>query len=560
MRRHQLPRCARRALCVLIILAIPFLPSGRSLGAQGVLPSDRVDSAAMARIRVEALERSHVMDITSWLTDVYGPRLTGSPNTRAAAEWSMKEMAGWGLKNVHLESWGPFGRGWSNEGFSLQAVAPQHYPIIAYPSAWTPGTSGPVTAEVILATLDSAPDFARYAGTLRGKIVMVGKPRDLVPHFMPDAVRLTDSALTEIAAGPAPVPAPSAGASAATAAYRARGMLAAARWSFLSAEGAAAALVDGGNDDGTVSVSAAGGSWGAPPSVMLIPTVVVASEHYGRIARTLGKGIPVTLRLEDDNRFYDADRSSFNIIGELPGSDARLRDDVVIVGAHFDSWHAGTGATDNAAGSAVMLEAMRILAASRVPLKRTVRLALWTGEEEGLLGSRAYVKQHFADPATMEATSEYARMSVYFNLDNGTGKIRGVWLQGNAAVGPIFDSWMTPFKSGGMRTLTLANTTGTDHLTFDAVGLPGFQFIQDGIDYDRRTHHTNMDVYERIQADDMKWNAMVIATFAMQAANRAERVPRKAMAVASPPRAPLNHEPSDDMRRRRASPSSEYRP
>jgi Zn-dependent M28 family amino/carboxypeptidase len=256
-----------------------------------------------------------------------------------------------------------------------------------------------------------------------------------------------------------------------------------------------------------------------------VPTIVLAAEHYGRIARTLEKGIPVTLALDDENRWYDADRNSFNIVAEIPGTDRRLKDEVVMVGAHFDSWHTGTGATDNAAGSAIMMEALRILKATGVPLRRTVRIGLWTGEEEGLLGSRAYVRQHFGDTTTH--TPEHARFDTYFNVDNGTGKIRGVYLQGNAAVGPIFDAWMAPFKSRGMKTVTLSNTGGTDHLSFDAVGLPGFQFIQDEIEYGTRTHHSNMDLYERLQPDDMKWNAVVVAAFVMDAANRDEKLPRK---------------------------------
>jgi carboxypeptidase Q len=252
---------------------------------------------------------------------------------------------------------------------------------------------------------------------------------------------------------------------------------------------------------------------------------VLAAEHYGRIARTLAKGVPVTLELNAQNRWYDADRNAFNVVAEIPGADRRLKDEVVMVGAHFDSWHAGTGATDNAAGSAVMMEALRILKASGVPLKRTVRVGLWTGEEQGLFGSRAYVRQHFGDAATH--TPEHAKFDVYFNVDNGTGKIRGVYLQGNDAAAPLFDAWMSPFKGRGMKTLTRANTGGTDHLSFDAVGLPGFQFIQDDVEYGTRTHHSNMDLYERLQPDDMKWNAVVVASFVMQAANRDALVPRK---------------------------------
>jgi Zn-dependent M28 family amino/carboxypeptidase len=258
-----------------------------------------------------------------------------------------------------------------------------------------------------------------------------------------------------------------------------------------------------------------------------VPTVVVAAEHYGRIARTLQKGVPVTLELTARSTFHDGEVGSFNLLAELPGRDPRLRDEVVMVGAHLDSWHGGTGATDNAAGVAVMMEAMRILAASRVRLARTVRIALWTGEEQGLLGSRAYVAAHFGDREARAWTPAHERFSVYLNLDNGTGRIRGVYQQGNAAVGPILDAWMAPFAAGGMRTRTLANTTGTDHLSFDAVGLPAFQFIQDPVEYGGRTYHTSMDVYERLQADDLRWNALVVATFAMQAANRPAKLPRK---------------------------------
>jgi Zn-dependent M28 family amino/carboxypeptidase len=270
----------------------------------------------------------------------------------------------------------------------------------------------------------------------------------------------------------------------------------------------------------------------------MVPTVVVAAEHYGRVARTLARGVPVTLELDVRNTWHDADRSSFNILAELPGTDARLKDEVVMLGAHFDSWHAGTGATDNAAGSAIMMEALRILQAARVPLRRTVRLALWTGEEQGLLGSRAYVKRHFGDRETMQLTPTHARLSSYFNVDNGTGKIRGIYAQGNAAAAPIFRQWLAPFAGDGARTVTLANTGGTDHLAFDAVGLPGFQFIQDELEYDSRTHHSNMDVFERVQADDMRHNAIVVATFVMQAANRDERLPRKPLPAPLPTAAP----------------------
>jgi carboxypeptidase Q len=276
-------------------------------------------------------------------------------------------------------------------------------------------------------------------------------------------------------------------------------------------------------DGGTLFVQ--GGGSRDPKDPPSPAQVVVAVEHYGRIARTLEKNIPVTLQMDIDNRFYDDDLNAFNVVAEIPGTDKA--DEVVMLGAHFDSWHTGTGATDNAAGSVVMMEAMRLLKVSGVPLRRTVRIGLWGGEEQGLLGSKEYVKAHYGDPATMQLKPEHTTLAGYFNVDNGTGAIRGVYLQGNEAVAPIFQAWMEPFRNLGMSTLTIRNTGGTDHLSYDAVGLPGFQFIQDDVEYDSRTHHSNMDVYERIQANDMMRNAVIVASFAYNSANRDEKLPRK---------------------------------
>ena len=258
----------------------------------------------------------------------------------------------------------------------------------------------------------------------------------------------------------------------------------------------------------------------------------MAIEHYGRIWRLLQKKIPVRLEMNIENKFYDDDLNSFNIIGEIPGTDKA--DELVMLGAHFDSWHTGTGATDNAAGSGVMLEAMRILKATGLRMRRTVRLALWTGEEEGLLGSRAYVTQHFADRTDMKLKTEHGKLTGYFNVDNGTGAIRGVYSQGNEGIAPIFQTWMQPLKSLGMTTLSIRSTGGTDHLSFDGVGLPGFQFIQDPIEYNARTHHSNMDVYERIQAPDMMKNAAIVASFVYLAANRDDKLPRKPLPPPQP--------------------------
>ena len=302
---------------------------------------------------------------------------------------------------------------------------------------------------------------------------------------------------------------------------------------FFVDEGVAALLEPSAQgDDGTFFVQAPQGVSRDPKAPLQAPQVVLAVEHYGRIVRTLEKKIPVTLQMDIDNKFYDADQNAFNLIGEIPGTDKA--DEVVMLGAHFDSWHSGTGATDNAAGSAVMMEAMRILKTTGVRLRRTVRIGLWSGEEQGLLGSRAYVTAHFGDPATMQLKPEHAKFAGYFNVDNGTGQIRGVYLQGNESVAPIFQAWMEPFRNLGMTTLAIRSTGGTDHLSFDAVGLPGFQFIQDPIEYDTRTHHSNQDVYERVQANDMMRNAVIVAAFAYHAANRDEKLPRKPLPKAQP--------------------------
>jgi carboxypeptidase Q len=500
-----------------------------ALAAALVLPlaarDERVDYDALYRIKEEGLQRSQVMEITSWLTDVHGPRLTGSPNIRAAAAWAEKTMREWGLANVALEPWGTFGRGWSNERFTAHVVAPQAYPVIGYPKAWSPGTNGPVTAEVVFAPIESEADFEPLKGRLRGKFVLSAPLREVREITTALSQRYTEKDLEELSSEDD------------TRARAARSFnrnpeLARKRLRFYQDEGALAVIDAGRGDGGTVFVQGGGvrgerGTPGVPatsPRESPITEVSLAVEHYGRIVRTLQKKIPVRLELDVKNTFH-AEEPPFNVVAELPGSDKA--DELVMLGAHFDSWHAGTGATDNAAGSAVMMEAMRILKASGLKPRRTVRLALWSGEENGLLGSRAYVRAHFADPETMQLKPAHARLSGYFNVDNGTGKIRGVYLQGNEAIAPTFRAWMEPFRNLGMTTLSIQDTGGTDHLAFDAVGLPGFQFIQDPVEYDTRTHHSNMDVYERIQEPDMKQNAVIVAAFVYQTANRDEKLPRK---------------------------------
>jgi hypothetical protein len=491
--------------------------------------TEKLDFDAIYRIKEEGLQRSKVMEIESYLTDVYGPRLTGSPNMKEAADWATKTMKDWGLANVHLESW-PFGRGWQNQLFVATAMTPRAYPLIGYPKAWTPGTNGLVTGDAVIAVINDEKDFAAFRGTLRGKFVLATAMRDVPVHFEAPGHRYTDTELADLSKQPE-------GSGRGGRGGRGGGAFLAAqdfsrkKTQFWIDEGVAAVLDISRGDGGTLFVQS-GGSRDAkdPPSP---PQVVIAVEQYGRIVRTLEKKIPVTLSMNIDNRFYDADLNSFNVIGELPGTEKA--DEIVMIGAHFDSWHTGTGATDNAAGSAVMMEAMRILKTTGVKLRRTVRIGLWGGEEEGLLGSKEYIKAHYGDPATMQLKPEHAKFAGYFNVDNGTGLIRGVYLQGNEAVAPIFSAWMEPFKNLGMNTLTIRNTGGTDHLSYDAVGLPGFQFIQDEVEYNSRTHHSNMDVYERVQANDMMRNAVIVASFVYNTANRDEKLPRKPLPKPTPP-------------------------
>lgn len=492
-----------------------------------------VDSAAIERIKAEGLgERSQVMETASWLTDVFGARLTGSPGIKAAAEWSVKKMTEWGVSNARLEPWGYFGRGWTNDRIAVHVVAPTPWPVIAYAAAWTPGTSGTVTGDVVRLQADSAADLAKYRGKLKNAFVMLAPARQLEPAFRPDANRWDSAVLDSITAS-GPPRAAGAGRGGRAGGPAGRGgragggpTFAQQRAQFLAEEGVAAILQSGGGNStmGTVFTGGAGSRDPQNPTRTL--TLLLAAEHYNRIARIVEKGVPVRMEANVRNTFHDQELNAFNVLAEIPGTDPQLKDEVVMLGAHFDSWHAGTGATDNAAGSAVMMEALRILKATGLPLRRTVRIGLWTGEENGLLGSRAYVRSTYG-PTADSLTPAAAKFSGYFNVDNGTGKIRGVYLQGNEGVRAIFSEWMRPFNAMGTRAINGGNTGGTDHLAFDGIGLPGWQFIQDQVEYNSRTHHSNMDVFDRLVADDMKHNATVVAAFVYLAANRAEKLPRK---------------------------------
>jgi len=515
-----------RALTVIIALLVAAW--GLPLAADWPV-TETLDLDAVYKIKEEGLQRSKVMEIESYLTDVYGPRLTNSPYFREAGDWARKTMKEWGLANVHLETW-RFGRGWQNQRFVALAVTPRAYPLIGYPKAWTPGTKGPVTGEAVIAIITSDKDFDTHRGKLRGKFVLSLAMREVAPQMDAPGRRYTDERLAELSKQPAAGGRGGPGGrgnAPNNADFNRR------KTQFWIDEGVAAVLDFSRGDGGTFFVQSPQGVSREPNGAAQPPQVTLAIEHYGRIYRTLEKKIPVTLQMDIDNAFFDQDLDAFNIVGEIPGSDKA--DEVVMVGAHFDSWHGGTGATDNAAGSAVMLEAMRILKTTGLRVRRTVRIGLWGGEEQGLLGSKEYVKAHYADPAVMQLRPDHAKFAGYFNVDNGTGQIRGVYQQGNEAVAPIFQAWMEPFRNMGMTTLAIRNTGGTDHLSFDAVGLPGFQFIQDEVEYNSRTHHSNMDVYERIQAQDMMRNAVIVASFVYNAANREEKLPRKPLPKPTPP-------------------------
>jgi carboxypeptidase Q len=552
----------RRYRFMTLLLVISMLTSGTAAIAQS--PQEKFDEEAINKIKEEGLKHSQVMDTLSYITDVTGARLTNSPNIHVAQEWAKNKLAAWGLANAHLEAWGPFGRGWALEGFAANQVKPYYAPLIAYPKAWSPSTNGAVRGEVVYLNAASADDLEKYKGKLKGAIVLLDKPRDVKAHFEPEGRRLSDSDLWRLANAE---PQGSGGPGRAfrmTDEQRAAAELMNKKWQLVVSEGAAVVLEPGRGDGGNMIVQSVTipapvdtpfdrrpRPW-AKDVTGVVPQVVVAVEHYNRLIRMLERGARPELEININTRFTDQDLMCHNVVAEIPGTD--LKDEVVMLGAHFDSWHSGTGATDNAAGSAVMMEAVRILQTLGLKPRRTIRIALWSGEEEGLMGSRAYVEEHFAKrvggnpgpggpggagnttPPQFEFKPEWDKVAGYFNIDNGTGKIRGIYLQGNEAVRPIFRAWFAPFKDmlgttkdNNVATLSIANTGGTDHLSFDAVGLPGFQFIQDPIEYDTRTHHYNMDVYDRVQEDDMKQMATIVAAFVYNTAMRDQKLPRKAM-------------------------------
>jgi carboxypeptidase Q len=483
---------------------------------------ERIDESVIAQIKVEGFQRSAVMDTLSWLTDVNGPRLTGSPGLHKAGEWARDQLTRWGLAHAALEPYGSIGRGWDLQHFTIEMTAPQFMRITGYPRAWSPATASPVVGTPIVVDVKTKQDFEKYRGKLRGAIVMNGRPEPLDIGFHPEANRYTDDELKkqESQIDPAPSPSPKTywDDEADFEKYLAQAVDV---WKFFAAEGVAALITPSAVAEDVRVDGFYDRQWKAT-----YPAFVIAREHYGRIMRMIDRQVAVKISLGLDARFTD-DVEGFNVVAELPGSDPVLKDEVVMLGGHFDSWHTGTGATDNGAGSAVAMEALRILKAIGAKPRRTIRLALWTGEEQDYFGSLGYVERHFGDLKTLALKPEHAKLAAYFNLDNGAGRIRGVNLQGNEAARPIFDAWLQPFHYLGAATLTALNTGGTDHMPFDAVGLPGFQFIQDPLNYETRVHHSNLDVYEEAIPDDLEQASVIMASFAYNAAMRDAMLPRK---------------------------------
>jgi carboxypeptidase Q len=512
--------------------------------------TESIDIGMYQRIRDEGLNHSHVMEFASALMDGIGPRLTASPNAKKANEWTRDTLTKIGLENAHLEDWGEFGMGWQQVNTWARMVSPDTAVLILQSTPWSPATSGPVTGDVVWVDIHEEKDFDKYKGKLTGKIVLYGAMREVPPVDKPLFERNTEKDLEEIAEFPVSPASPGGPRemNPRLRAYLERMRMIDKIAQFFADEKVAAVIEpsrdakNGGGSGGTF-FDDNGATLGRTPYLadkkVKIPVAVAAIESYGRLYRLVQAHVPVTVEINVDTKFTGDHEHAYNTVAEIPGTDPKLKDQVVMLGGHLDSWIAGTGATDNGAGTVVAMEAVRILKALGVKPRRTIRIALWTGEEQGLFGSKGYCKEHFGSAALSTAPDQMALpefmrratgplvvkpeqklISAYFNVDNGSGKIRGVYTQGNAAVAPIFAQWIAPLKDLGVTTLTMRNTGGTDHLSFDAVGIPGFQFIQDDLDYESRTHHSNEDVVERLQPADLEQIATVEAIFVYNAAMR----------------------------------------
>jgi hypothetical protein len=527
------------ASLLLFTVAIPMQ------AASSATSPENVDLQVVTRIRQEGMQRSKVMETLAELTDRIGPRLTGSQNLKNANLYVQKQLNDWGLANSHLEAFS-FGRGWALDSVSIRMTAPDTAVLFGIPKAWTPGTNGVLKGDVVSVRIKSLDDFEKYKGKLAGKIVLIGEPRELKPESEAALHRYDEAKLKELAdyAIPGGPYKDSTGRVWTREEIAQRRKLSMATEKFLQEEKVAASIEGSRGDEGLILVQ--GTQNYKPGSPDGIPQVVIAAEQFNRMQRLLDRKVPVSVELDVKSHFESPDDGkAFNNIAEIPGTDKK--DEIVLVGGHLDSWHAGTGATDNGAGVVVAMEAVRILQALGLKPRRTIRIALWAGEEEGLLGSEAYVTEHFGyvDVPANDNTPSYLRtkplpivlkpgeekVSAYFNLDNGTGKIRGIYAQENASMVPIFEKWGEPFRDLGFTTVTMRNTGSTDHISFDAIGIPGFQFIQDSVEYETRSHHSNMDVYDRAQRDDLIQASVIMASFLYDAATRDELLPRKPLSV-----------------------------
>ena len=500
-----------------------------------LLAQEKIDATMMAKVREEGLQKSQIMDIALHLTDLNGSRLANSPGYIRAANYAKAKLTEWGVQHAQLDPWGEFGKGWELEKMYFAMTAPYYKPMMLYPKTWTSGTNGLKSADLILVDLKDSTALMNYSGKLKGKIIVPAVELNYKHSFKPDAVRYTDEELQKMAN------AQPAGAQVRDTAAMRRMREQAQRSprpgfidprllnklkSMAKEEGAIAMISSSTrNHDGTVFAQGGGAYKGTDPENFL--DMAIGVEDYNTLQRILKAGMPVKVETEVKTKFYTDDLKGYNVIAEIPGTDPSLKEEIVMIGAHLDSWQAGTGATDNASGSAVMLEAMRILKALGVQPRRTIRIGLWSAEEQGLLGSRGYVAKTFGGVRGAEKLPAHEKFSAYYNIDNGTGKIRGIYLQGNEACRSIFQQWFESFKDLGASTVTISNTGGTDHQAFDAAGLPGFQFIQDEIEYDTRTHHSNMDVYDHLIEADLKQMATIIAAFVYNTAQRDQKLPRK---------------------------------
>jgi carboxypeptidase Q len=501
--------------------------------AGSVFAQETVDTAMVKKIREEGLNHSKVMETAFYLTDASGPRLSGSPELKHAQEWAVNQLKTWGMVNSKREPWGKFGKGWEVKKNYVAMTVPYYHALIAIPKAWTPGTNGPISGDVVLIKADTVTDLDKYKGKLQGKIIIFDTKAGAERTYKADAARYTDAELDDMEKATTQPATQRRALDRNSPMFRARAFRATVN-AFLADEHVGLVLTQARGTDGTVFTT--NGASYADTAKTAAPELETSGEDFQRILRLVKAGIKVNIEADIKTQFYTDDLQGYDVVAEIPGTDKKLKDQIVMIGGHLDSWHGATGATDNAAGSAVMMEVMRILKAVNFKPRRTIRIALWSSEEQGLFGSRGYVLNHFGDPKTMALKPEQSKVSAYYNLDNGTGKLRGIYLQEDSAAAPIFKAWLEPFKDLGANTITIKNTGSTDHVSFDAVGIPGFQFIQDALDYGARTHHSNQDTYDKLSEDDLKQAATIVASFVYHTSQRNEMIPRKALPQPQPAR------------------------